>query len=102
MGATPLVFPGATETAAFQSDDVDQALVSAPRKGDVVVLDNLRPHLAPGVAAAIAHVGGVCCPCRRPVLTTPRLRRCGRNLRRTSAGLRRGLWGATTMSWVMP
>jgi transposase len=52
----PLAFPGATDTAAFQSY-VDQALVPALHKGDVVVLDNLKPHLAAGVAAAIERAG---------------------------------------------
>ena len=52
----PLAFPGATDTAAFQTY-VDQALVPALHKGDVVVLDNLKPHLASGVAASIEHAG---------------------------------------------
>jgi transposase len=52
----PLAFPGATDTAAFQSY-VDQALVPALHQGDVVVFDNLRPHLAPGVAASIEKAG---------------------------------------------
>jgi transposase len=52
----PLAFPGAIDTTTFQAY-VDQALVPVLRKGDVVVLDNLRPHLAPGVTAAIEHAG---------------------------------------------
>jgi transposase len=52
----PLAFPGATDTAAFQTY-VDQALVPALHKGDVVVLDNLKPHLASGVAASIERAG---------------------------------------------
>ena len=52
----PLAFPGATDTAAFQSY-VDQVLVPELHAGDVVVLDNLRPHLAAGVAAAIEGAG---------------------------------------------
>lgn len=52
----PLAFPGSTDTAAFQSY-VDQALVPALREGDVVVLDDLKPHLAPGVAGAIEEAG---------------------------------------------
>jgi transposase len=53
---TPLAFPGSTDTAAFQSY-VDQVLVPALHEGDVVVLDNLKPHLASGVAAAIERAG---------------------------------------------
>jgi transposase len=52
----PLAFPGSTDTAAFQSY-VDQVLVPALHEGDVVVLDNLKPHLAAGVAAAIERAG---------------------------------------------
>src|SRR5512143_1211200 len=52
----PLAFPGATDTAAFQTY-VDQVLVPAWHAGDVVVLDNLKPHLASGVAASIERVG---------------------------------------------
>jgi transposase len=57
----PLVFPGSTDTAAFQSY-VDQMLVPASHAGDVVVLDNLKPHLAPGVAAAIERAGASVLP----------------------------------------
>jgi transposase len=52
----PLAFPGATDTAAFQTY-VDDVLVPALHEGDVVVLDNLKPHLASGVAASIERVG---------------------------------------------
>ena len=52
----PLAFPGSTDTAAFQSY-VDQALVPALHAGDVVVLDNLKPHLTAGVAASIERGG---------------------------------------------
>jgi transposase len=52
----PLAFPGSTDTAAFQSY-VDQVLVPALHEGDVVVLDNLKPHLGSGVAAAIERAG---------------------------------------------
>jgi transposase len=57
----PLAFPGSTDTAAFQSY-VDQVLVPALHAGDVVVLDNLKPHLAPGVAAAIERAGASVLP----------------------------------------
>jgi transposase len=52
----PLAFPGSTDTAAFQSY-VDQALVPALHAGDVVVWDNLKPHLTAGVAASIERAG---------------------------------------------
>src|SRR5512142_121750 len=52
----PLAFPGSTDTAAFQSY-VDQALVPALHAGDVVVGDNLKPHLTAGVAASIERAG---------------------------------------------
>lgn len=42
----PLVFPGATDTTAFQNY-VDQVLTAELNPGDVVVFDNLKPHLAP-------------------------------------------------------
>jgi len=53
---TPLAFPGSTDTAAFQSY-VAQVLVPALHEGDVVVLDNLKPHLAASVAASIERAG---------------------------------------------
>ena len=52
--SAPLAFPGATDTTAFQTY-VDQVLVPALHAGDVVVLDNLKPHRASGVAASIAR-----------------------------------------------
>src|SRR5512135_220896 len=45
----PLVFPGSTDTAAFQTY-VEQALVPELHAGDVVAFDNLKPHRARGVA----------------------------------------------------
>jgi transposase len=48
----PLVFPGATDTAAFQSY-VEQVLAPRLRPGDVVVWDNLKPHQAPAVVKAV-------------------------------------------------
>ena len=57
----PLAFPGATDTAAFQSY-VEQVLVPELHAGDVVVLDNLKPHLAAGVAAAIDAAGASILP----------------------------------------
>jgi transposase len=57
----PLAFPGATDTAAFQTY-IEQVLVPALHAGDVVVLDNLKPHLAAGVAAAIESAGASVLP----------------------------------------
>jgi transposase len=52
----PLVYPGATDTAVFQAY-VDQVLVPELHKGDVVIYDNIKPHLAPGVAKSIEGAG---------------------------------------------
>jgi transposase len=52
----PLVFPGSTDTAAFESY-VEQVLVPDLHAGDVVVWDNLAPHQAYAVAAAVKRAG---------------------------------------------
>jgi transposase len=52
----PLAFPGSTDTAVFQSY-VEQMLVPELHAGDVVVWDNIKPHLAAGVAGAIEKAG---------------------------------------------
>jgi transposase len=52
----PLASPGSVDAAAFQSY-VDQVLVPELHQGDVVVFDDLKPHLAPGVSAAIERAG---------------------------------------------
>jgi transposase len=52
----PLAFPGATDAAAFQTY-VEQVLVPVLREGDVVVFDNVKPHLAPSVREAIERAG---------------------------------------------
>jgi transposase len=52
----PLAFPGATDTAAFLTY-VEPTLVPALHPGDVVVLDNIKPHKAAGVVAAIEEAG---------------------------------------------
>jgi transposase len=57
----PLVFPGATDEAAFQSY-VDEVLVPALHKGDVVVFDNLAAHKKPAVIAAIGRAGASVLP----------------------------------------
>lgn len=53
---TLLVFPGATDTAAFQTN-VAQVLVPSLHEGDMVVPDNIQPHLASGVPRAIEQAG---------------------------------------------
>jgi transposase len=52
----PLVFPGSTDTAAFESY-VEQVLVPELHTGDVVVWDNLSPHQAYAASAAIKRAG---------------------------------------------
>jgi transposase len=52
----PMVLPGSTDTAVFQAY-VEQVLVPELHKGDVVVFDNLKPHLAAAVAKSIEGVG---------------------------------------------
>jgi transposase len=52
----PVVFSGATDTAAFQSY-VEQVLVPELRPEDVVIWDNLKPHQAQAVVAAVERGG---------------------------------------------
>jgi transposase len=51
-----LAFPGATDTMAFQAY-VDQVLVPELHPDDVVVFDNIKPHLGVGVSASIERAG---------------------------------------------
>lgn len=57
----PLAFPGALNAATFQGY-VDQVLVPALRRGDVVVFDNLTSHLGSAVFEAIERVGASVLP----------------------------------------
>src|SRR5512135_1475320 len=57
----PLAFPGSTDTAAFPTY-VEQALVPELHEGDVVVFDNIKPHLAAGVAESIERAGAQVLP----------------------------------------
>jgi transposase len=57
----PLVFSGATDTTAFQ-EYVDQVLAPELKPGDVVIFDNLKPHLDPGVTASIKNAGATVLP----------------------------------------
>jgi transposase len=52
----PVVFQGATDTAVFQSY-VEQMLVPELHPDDVVIWDNLPPHKAPAVVAAVEQAG---------------------------------------------
>ena len=52
----PLVFPGATDTTMFQAY-VEHVLVPELHPGDVVVFDNLKPHLTAGIAKSIEGAG---------------------------------------------
>ena len=52
----PLAFPGATDTTAFQTY-VEQVLTPELHAGDVVVFDNLKPHLTAGVTETIEKAG---------------------------------------------
>jgi transposase len=57
----PLAFPGATDTAAFQTY-VEMVLAPELHAGDVVVFDNLSSHLSSGVADSIKHAGAEILP----------------------------------------
>ena len=57
----PLVFEGAINAATFLMD-VEQVLVPALRRGDVVIFDNLASHLSPAVSEAIGRAGATVLP----------------------------------------
>jgi transposase len=57
----PLAFPGALNAATFQTY-VEQVLVPALRRGDVVIFDNLTSHLSPAVFEAIERAGASVLP----------------------------------------
>ncbi len=52
----PVVFAGATDTAAFQGY-VEQVPVPELQPDDVVIWDNLKPHKAQAVVAAVERAG---------------------------------------------
>lgn len=68
----PIALPGAVDGVVFQTY-VQEALVPELREGDVVVLDNLKPHKNPAVITAIEAVGArveplpVCSPDLTPI-----------------------------------
>jgi transposase len=51
-----LLFEGATDTPAFQTY-VEQVLIPALRPGDIVLLDNLKPHRARVVSRLLRQAG---------------------------------------------
>jgi transposase len=57
----PLAFEGALDAITFQTY-VEQVLVPALRRGDVVVFDNLSSHLSPEVFDAIERAGASVLP----------------------------------------
>lgn len=57
----PVVVPGATDTAVFESY-VEQILVPQLRPGDVVIWDNLKPHKAKAVVNAVESAGAQLIP----------------------------------------
>jgi transposase len=57
----PLVFPGSTDAATFQTY-VAEVLVPALHEGDVVVFDNLSAHVSPVVVEAIERAGASVLP----------------------------------------
>ena len=97
----PLIFPGATDTQAFQTY-VDQVLVPELRPGDVVVFDNLKPHSLGTWRSRSSVRGRPSCPCRHTARTTTRSRSCGRSSRDSFAGSRRGRRTACTRQSVRP
>ena len=82
----PLAFPGSTTAAMFQTY-VEQMLVPALRKGDVVIFDNLAAHLRPEVTEAIERVGASVLPLPPYSPDSIRSRRCSPSSRRPSDGL---------------
>jgi transposase len=57
----PLAFPGSVNAATFEWY-VEQILVPALHRGDVVVFDNLTSHLSPAVFGAIGRAGASVLP----------------------------------------
>ena len=82
-GPCPVGVPRSTDTAVFQAY-VDQVLVPELHQGDVVVFDNIKPHLTAQVAKSIAGAGAKVSRRHRTARTIPRSRRCSRSSSRIS------------------
>jgi transposase len=93
----PVVFPGSTDTAVFQAY-VDQVLVPELHPGNVVVFDNIKPHLTARVAKSIAGAGAKVMPLPpySPDYTPieEMFSKFKQNLRRAEAGTRIRLYEA--------
>ena len=103
----PWMLDGAMDGEAFQLY-VDAVLVPELRPGDIVIMDNLRPHKAPGVREAIEAAGAELLflspdsPDFNPVeLAFSKLKA---RLRKTAARSRDDLWdaAATAIETVAP
>jgi transposase len=57
----PVVVPGATDTAVFESY-VEQVLGPQLQAGDVVIWDNLKPHKTKAVVSAVEGGGAQLIP----------------------------------------
>jgi transposase len=103
----PVVVPGATNTAVFRAY-VEQVLVPELREGDVVIFDNLKPHLAAGVAKAIegAKARVLPLPPYSPDYTPieERFSKVKQGLRRAKARTKTRLYGAVgqALRYVTP
>ena len=97
----PVVFPGSTDTAVFQAY-VDQVLVPELHEGDVVVFDNIKPHLTARVAKSIAGAGAKVMPLPpySPEYTPieEMFSKFKQNLRRAEAGTKTRLYEAVGMA----
>ena len=101
MGRAPLIFPGATDTQAFQTY-VDQVLVPELRPGDVVVFDNLKPHLSRHVAESIERAGATVLPLPPYSSDYDPIEELWSKFKDSFAGSRRGRRTACTRQSVRP
>src|SRR3954453_9022790 len=81
----PLAFEGAVNAATFLAY-VEQVLVPALHRGDVVVFDNLSSHLSPEVAEAIEKAGASVLPLPPYGPAFNPIEGCSRSSRSSSAG----------------
>ena len=97
----PLIFPGATDTQAFQTY-VDQVLVPELRPGTWWSSTTSNPTSLGTWRSRSSVRGRPSCPCRHTARTTTRSRSCGRSSRDSFAGSRRGRRTACTRQSVRP